>query len=160
MSGETHQVHASQNLSWRMESKLMAGLKHKMYQSESCRNLEAIFHTTLRYWTTERFRFSASSVNLKQTFRPRGFSPLSSLRRIVCIINSRKKGELSVWKNNPHKWRLFLPHSCKVRRQSAISVVHFHWSRLTRHHFQILHYLTTLYSLTIRWHSVYGAREQ
>ena len=47
------------------------------------------FHTTLRFWTTARFRFSASSVDLKQTFRSRGSSPLSSLRRSLHQIRHK-----------------------------------------------------------------------
>ena len=73
--------------------------------------------------------YSAHSAYLKQTFRPRGFSPLSSwgVVRIKYLIKSRKKGEFS---------RILF--STALRVQSAISAVHFHWSRLTRDHFRIL----------------------
>ena len=64
---------------------------------------------------------------------------------IKCLINSRKKREFS--KKNPHKRRhFFRPHFVY---NSAISVVHFHWSRLTRDNFRFLHYLPSLH--------VYGA---
>ena len=64
---------------WRVN---WARLTHKPFQSESTVPESGDdFHTTLRFWTTPWFRFSASSVDLKQTFRPTGFSPLSSLRR-------------------------------------------------------------------------------
>ena len=118
---------------WRVN---WARLKHKTYQSES-----TVPESGGDF--TRRFAFE-----LRRDFDfllrlPRGSSPLSSLRRSLHQIPHKlpKKGEFS--KNNPHKRpHFFRPHFVY---NSAISVVHIHWSRLTRDHFRFLHYLPYLH---------------
>ena len=47
-----------------------------------------------------------------------------------------------------HFFDLPLVHSCAKFVSQSTSVVHFHWSRLARDHFRILHYLLTYISMT------------
>ena len=129
-------------------------LKHKTYQSvytvaESGGDFTRRFAFELR----RDFDFLLRLLTSNKFSGPEDPRPCL-LWGVVCIKYlpySRKKEEFS--KNNPHKRRhFFRPHFVY---NSAISVVHFHWSRLTRDHFRFLHYLP--YLLTFRWHSVYGA---
>ena len=116
-----------------------ARLKHKTYQSES-----TVPESGGDF--TRRFAFELHRV-FDFLLRPLTSNKLSGpedprpclLWGVVCIkyfINSRKKGEFS--KKNPHETPFFRPH---FMYNSAISMAHFHWSRLTCDHFRILHYL-------------------
>ena len=107
------------------------------------------FRPRCSFGTTRRFRISpASYVDLTQTFSRRGFPSLPCLRRCVKYLTNvqspKEKGrELQISSQFDAIFstatRAFV---CKFVCQST-SVVHFHWSRLARDHFRILHYLLT-----------------
>ena len=126
---------------WRVK---WARLKQKTYQSESTvPESGGDFTRRFAFELRRDFDFLLRLLTSNKLSGPEDPRPCL-LWGAVCIkylINSRKKGEFS--KNDPHKRRhFFRPHFVY---NSAISVVHFHWSRLTRDHFRFLHYLPYLH---------------
>ena len=110
------------------------------------------------FWTTRRFRILLrTQISHGFTFSRRGFPSLPSLRRWVKYLTgvrkSDRKGErtgLLDYKSSQLD-AMFSSVVAKGRvqvRVQSTSVVHFHWSRLARDHFRILHYLLTYISMT------------